>query len=134
MSYHDALLRVHSIIVDNPNKKQQERNAENQQGINARFLIANSQIGSLIGKGGNDIQKMRSDLGTQIWIVPKHQLSASTALALTSVDELVEILGDTIAVKKALYAVSTFLHKYSPKEQIPNWNNNNKGSSQDFTI
>ena len=67
----------------------------------------------MIGKGGNNIQKMRSDSGAQIRILPRHQLSASTALALTSVDELVEISGDTMAVKKALYVVSTFLHKYS---------------------
>ena len=69
---HDALLRVHSIIVDNHNKKQRERNAENQQGINARLLIANSQIGSLIGKGGNNIQKMRINSSAQIQILPRH--------------------------------------------------------------
>ena len=39
-----------------------------------------------------------------------------------------------MVVNKLVYAFSTFLHKHPPKEQITNWNNNNKGPSQDFTI
>ena len=39
-----------------------------------------------------------------------------------------------MVVNKSVYAVSTFLHKHPPKEQITNWNNNNKGPSQDFNI
>jgi len=122
----DALLKLHSVIVagildhaDNPEKKQV---------INARLLVPTSQIGSLIGKGGINIQKMRKDSGAQIQILPKEQLSASTAFIMTSVDELVQISGDATAVNKALSTVSTFLHEHPPKEKILNWNNNNNNN------
>lgn len=109
----DALLRVHSVIVQESAGKDNDADKKRQQ--NARLLVANSQIGSLIGKGGNNIQKLRSDSGAQIQIPRKDELPGCAL----SIDELVQISGDATAVKKALYTVSAFLYKHQPKEQIP---------------
>uniref|UniRef100_A0A0C9QU69 TSA: Wollemia nobilis Ref_Wollemi_Transcript_9470_2796 transcribed RNA sequence n=1 Tax=Wollemia nobilis TaxID=56998 RepID=A0A0C9QU69_9CONI len=105
----DGLLRVHSVIV----KHESEKNKESE--VTARLLVLNSQIGTFIGKGGKNIQKMRSDSGAQIQILRKDQLPPCAL----PVDELVQISGDATVVKKALHMVSAFLHKHPPKEHIP---------------
>jgi transcription antitermination factor NusA-like protein len=109
----DGLLRVHSVIVQESSGK--DNDADKKRPQDARLLVANSQIGSLIGKGGNNIQKLRSESGAQIQIPRKDELPGCAF----SFDELVVISGDAAAVKKALYAVSAFLFKHPPKEQIP---------------
>jgi transcription antitermination factor NusA-like protein len=109
----DALLRVHSVILQESSGRDNDADKRRQQ--NARLLVANSQIGSLIGKGGNNIQNLRSESGAQIQIPRKDKLPGCAF----SFDELVLISGDETAVKKALYAVSAFLYKHPPKEQIP---------------
>lgn len=111
----DALLRVHSVIAQESSAKDKDSDADKKGQQNARLLVANSQIGSLIGKGGNNIQKMRTESGAQIQIPRKDELPGCAF----SFDELVVISGDATAVKKALYAVSAFLYKHLPKEQIP---------------
>jgi transcription antitermination factor NusA-like protein len=109
----DALLRVHSVIFQESSGRDNDADKKRQQ--NVRLLVANSQVGSLIGKGGNNIQKLRSESGAQIQIPRKDKLPGCAF----SFDELVLISGDETAVKKALYAVSAFLYKHPPKEQIP---------------
>lgn len=109
----DALLRVHSVIVQESSGRDNDGDKKRQH--NARLLVANSQIGSLIGKGGNNIQKLRSESGASIQIPRKDELPGCAF----SFDELVQISGDANSVKKALYAVSAFLYKHPPKEQIP---------------
>eukprot|EP00253_Pinus_taeda_P026422 PITA_26422 len=52
---------------------------------------------------------------TQCSIRPKDELPACAF----SFGEVIVISGDATAVKKALYAVSAFLYKHPPKEQIP---------------
>lgn len=111
----DALLRVHSVIAQESSVKDKDNDADKKGQQNARLLVANSQIGSLIGKGGNNIQKMRTESGAQIQIPRKDELPGCAF----SFDELVVISGDAKAVKKALYSVSAFLYKHPPKEQIP---------------
>eukprot|EP00253_Pinus_taeda_P016921 PITA_16921 len=111
----DALLRVHSVIVQQSSSARDNDADDKKRQHNARLLAANSQIGGLIGKGGNNIQTLRSESGAQIQIRPKDELPACAF----SFGEVVVISGDATAVKKALYAVSAFLYKHPPKEQIP---------------
>jgi len=111
----DALLRVHSVIAQQSSSARDNDDDDKKRQHNARLLAASSQIGGLIGKGGNNIQKLRSESGAQIQIRPKDELPGCAF----SFGEVVVISGDATAIKKALYAVSAFLYKHPPKEQIP---------------
>lgn len=69
--------------------------------VSCRMLADVSQAGSVIGKGGKIVEKIRKDSGTKIRVL-KEKLPACAA----STDEMIEIEGDVLAVKKALVAVS----------------------------
>eukprot|EP00253_Pinus_taeda_P034785 PITA_34785 len=116
---HDALRRVHSVIVQQSSSGR-DNDADDKKGQhNALLPSANSQIGVLIRKGGDNIRKLRSECGAQIQIRSKDELPGCAF----SFGEVVVISGDVTVVKKALYAVSTFLYKHPPKEQI-RWSDN----------
>ncbi|CAI9287011.1 unnamed protein product [Lactuca saligna] len=67
-----------------------------------RLLADKSVIGSVIGKGGKVIEKIRKDTGCRVRILVQDKLP-SCALPT---DEMVEIEGDILAIKKALIAVT----------------------------
>ncbi|KAL4588566.1 hypothetical protein LXL04_001458 [Taraxacum kok-saghyz] len=67
-----------------------------------RLLTDKSFIGSVIGKGGKVIEKIRKDTGCKIRILVQDKLP-SCALPT---DEMVEIEGDVLAIKKALLSVA----------------------------
>ncbi|KAI3815326.1 hypothetical protein L1987_14989 [Smallanthus sonchifolius] len=70
-----------------------------------RLLADKSVIGSVIGKRGKVIEKIRKDTGCKIRILVQDRLP-SCALPT---DEMVEIEGDILAIKKALVAVTRCL-------------------------
>lgn len=109
----DALFRVLSRIVEEGHASDDEDEGAGKQ-VTARLLVPNNQIGCLLGRGGKVIEKMRTDTGAQIKILPKEQLP-SCAMAT---DELVQIAGAYSVVKKALYEVSSRLHENPPKERL----------------
>ncbi|KAI3525537.1 hypothetical protein L1887_04394 [Cichorium endivia] len=67
-----------------------------------RLLADKSVIGSVIGKGGKVIEKIRKDTGCKVRILVQDKLP-SCALPT---DEMVEIEGDILAVKNALLTVT----------------------------
>lgn len=69
--------------------------------VSCRMLADAAQAGSVIGKGGKVVEKIRKDSGCKIRVLTE-KLPACAA----STDEMVEIEGDVLAVKKALVAVS----------------------------
>ncbi|KAK9071069.1 hypothetical protein SSX86_009637 [Deinandra increscens subsp. villosa] len=97
-----------------------------------RLLADKSVIGSVIGKGGKVIEKIRRESGCKIRVLVQDKLP-SCALAN---DEMVEIEGDILAIKKALVSVARCLqdcphankaktvfgrpHQAIPRETIPN--------------
>eukprot|EP00249_Psilotum_nudum_P020190 c27596_g1_i3 orf=979-2661(+) len=109
----EALFRVHNKIVDLEGGGSEEDDDEPPKPVSARLLVPNSQIGSLLGKGGKVIEQMRKDSGAQIRILPKNQLPACA----TPNDELVQVSGDRAPVRKALQAVSAKLHENPPRER-----------------
>lgn len=109
----DALFRVFARIVEEGRGSDDEDEDAVKQ-VTARLLVPNNQIGCLLGRGGKVIEKMRTDTGAQIKILPKEQLP-SCAMAT---DELVQIAGASSVVKKALYEVSSRLHENPPKERL----------------
>ncbi|KAJ4964556.1 hypothetical protein NE237_016405 [Protea cynaroides] len=78
--------------------------------VSCRLLAAANQIGSVMGKGGKIIANIRKDSGVKISILPTEQLPACASPN----DEVIQITGDILAVKKALVAVSCRLQTCPP--------------------
>ncbi|XVF17377.1 hypothetical protein REPUB_Repub10bG0116400 [Reevesia pubescens] len=76
------------------------------------LLADTTQIGAVVGKGGKNIVRMRMESGAKIRILPPPQCGRRT-------DELIQITGGTLAVKKALVAVSGCLQACPPLDREP---------------
>ncbi|KAK4261407.1 hypothetical protein QN277_004409 [Acacia crassicarpa] len=77
-----------------------------------KLLAHTSQIGAVVGKGGKHITTMRNNSGAKIRILPPPQCAAIN-------EEMIQITGRTLAVKKALIAVSHCLQECPPLEKVP---------------
>ncbi|CAN6543869.1 unnamed protein product [Malus baccata var. baccata] len=77
--------------------------------VSCRFLAEAAQVGSVIGKGGKVVEKIRKETGCKIRVL-NEKLPACAA----ATDEMIEIEGDILAVKKALVAVSGRLQDCPP--------------------
>ncbi|GLU13343.1 hypothetical protein SLE2022_299810 [Rubroshorea leprosula] len=76
-------------------------------------LLANTtQIGAVVGKGGKNITRMRQLSGAKIRIMTAPSCARED-------DELIQITGRTLAVKKALVAVSRCLLHCPPLDRDP---------------
>eukprot|EP00250_Pteridium_aquilinum_P019391 c24412_g1_i1 orf=201-2342(+) len=116
-----ALFRVHAKIVEDerspPNGDDERDNEASPQQlgeVTARLLVPNNQIGCLLGKGGRIIEKMRNETGAQIRISSRDTLPGCAS----PTDELVQISGDPVVVKRALYEVSARIYE-SPLRDRP---------------
>uniref|UniRef100_A0A1D1XQW8 KH domain-containing protein At4g18375 n=2 Tax=Anthurium amnicola TaxID=1678845 RepID=A0A1D1XQW8_9ARAE len=110
----DALLKVHATIVNalaNLGDSDKKRKEE------ARILVPASQTATIIGKSGATIKKLRSNTKANIKVIQKDPDDPTHACAM-SFDNFVSVSGDEEAVKKALFAVSAIMYKFSPKEEI----------------
>ncbi|WCJ25689.1 RNA-binding KH domain-containing protein [Euphorbia peplus] len=106
----DALFRVHDRVIAEDNS---DDDAEGGHHVTARLLVRSDQIGSIIGKGGQIVQNIRTDTGAQIRILKDEHLPSC---ALSS-DELVQISGEAAVVKKALYQIASRLHENPSRSQ-----------------
>ncbi|KAI3996836.1 hypothetical protein MKX01_021112 [Papaver californicum] len=113
----DALLRVHGAIahalatirgVDNKQRDKEQ----------AHILVPTSQAANIIGKSGATINKLRSKTGAYIKVSPKDTSDPTHSCAM-EFDNFVMITGDPEAVKRALFAVSAIMYKFSAKEVVP---------------
>ncbi|XP_062211405.1 KH domain-containing protein HEN4-like [Phragmites australis] len=104
-SAQDALFRVHERLAtdDGPGHEDSE---EVLPQVTVRLLVPSDQIGCIIGKGGHIIQGIRSETGAQIRVLSNDHIPACAI----SGDELLQISGDAVVVKKALLQVSSRLH------------------------
>lgn len=82
--------------------------------VSCRVLAGKSQAGSVIGKGGKTVDKIRKDSGCKIRVLTE-QLPACAAAG----EEMIEIEGEVHGVKKALVAVSGHLQVCPPADKIP---------------
>ncbi|XP_048424588.1 KH domain-containing protein HEN4 isoform X2 [Pyrus x bretschneideri] len=80
--------------------------------VSCRFLAEAAQVGSVIGKGGKVVEKIRKETGCKIRVL-NEKLPACAA----ATDEMIEIEGDILAVKKALVAVSGCLQDCPPVDK-----------------
>lgn len=116
-SAQDALLKVHAAIanavatIGEPDRKRKDKEE-------CHILVPSSQSANIIGKAGATIKKLRSKTRANIKVTPKDVSDPSHSCAM-DFDNFVLITGDSIAVKKALFAVSAIMYKFSPREEIP---------------
>lgn len=97
----EALVRVFERVI--------EVTAENnglvlgvENVVSCRLLVKGSQVGALMGKGGKVIDTIRRENGCRIKVLTSGKMPSCASPN----DEIVEIEGDILAVKKALVAVS----------------------------
>ncbi|CAF1860728.1 hypothetical protein HID58_062047 [Brassica napus] len=76
------------------------------------ILADRSQIGAVLGLGGKSVEWMRRNSGAMIRVLPPPSCG-------TNSDELIQITGDVLAVKKALVMVSNFLQNSPPLNGYP---------------
>ncbi|RZC61139.1 hypothetical protein C5167_022917 [Papaver somniferum] len=108
-SAQDALLKVHQRIAEDDELYGGKEHDENNEDdiVTARLLVPSNQVGCLLGKGGHIIQKLRTDTGANIRILPTDHLPTCAM----PTDELVQISGISAIAKRALYDISTMLHQ-----------------------
>ncbi|KAI5072193.1 hypothetical protein GOP47_0012299 [Adiantum capillus-veneris] len=112
----DALMQVHERILEGGFAKEFNLAEEDSsRGVTTRLLVPNSQVGCLLGKGGHIIEKMRQQSKTQIRILPRDD----APFCSMPNDEIVQIVGDANAVKKALRLISTQLFENPPRDRHP---------------
>eukprot|EP01018_Ginkgo_biloba_P015851 Gb_38220 [translate_table: standard] len=129
----EALMKIHSRIIDGGNNNANNSNASNNTSkngngyfdkeeedqnrrITTRLVVPRNHVGCLLGKGGKIIEQMRVDTKTQIRILPRDQ---HLPRCVSPSEEIVQIVGELNAVKKALRIISTRLTENPPRERPP---------------
>ncbi|XP_021721418.1 KH domain-containing protein At4g18375-like [Chenopodium quinoa] len=107
----DALFRVHDRVIAEDAGADDE--PEGNQNVTARLLVPSDQIGCIIGKGGQIVQTIRSETGAQIRILKDDHLPACAL----STDELLQISGVAVVVRKALFQIASRLHDNPSRSQ-----------------
>ncbi|KAL8531985.1 hypothetical protein ACS0TY_008550 [Phlomoides rotata] len=110
----DALLKVHDRIVEEDLGAAGNGNGDETM-VSARLLVSTNTVGCLLGRKGDVIQRLRSETGANIRVLPADHLPACAM----SNDELVQVSGKSAIVKKALYEISTLLHQNPRKDKPP---------------
>ncbi|KAF8379742.1 hypothetical protein HHK36_029190 [Tetracentron sinense] len=71
--------------------------------VATRLVVSRIHVGCLLGKGGKIIEQMRMETKTQIRILPRdHNLPRCVSMS----EEIVQVVGDVNAVKKAVAIIS----------------------------
>lgn len=82
-----ALLKVHDRIIE-----EDIFGVDNEDGndnmVTARLLVPNNMVGCLLGKKGDVIQRLRSETGANIRVLPADHIP----VCATSTDELVQVI------------------------------------------
>ncbi|KAL0548809.1 hypothetical protein IC582_013282 [Cucumis melo] len=82
--------------------------------VATRLVVSRMHVGCLLGKGGKIIEQMRMETKTQIRILPRdHNLPRCISMS----EEIVQIVGDTNAVKKAIAIVSSRLRESQHRDR-----------------
>lgn len=112
----DALLKIHDRIVADEYMRGGvvHESAEPLDDVTARILVPDNQVGCLLGKSGSIVKKLRQETSANIRILGSEHLPPCAMRT----DELVQISGKQIIVRRALYEISTLLHHHPRKENL----------------
>ncbi|KAK9268242.1 hypothetical protein L1049_010685 [Liquidambar formosana] len=113
----DALLKVHAAIA-NAVASVGESDKRRKDKEECQILVPASQSANIIGKAGATIKRLRSKTRANIKVTAKDSTDPTHSCAM-EFDNFVLITGDSEAVKKALFAVSAIMYKFTPREEIP---------------
>ncbi|XAR72484.1 hypothetical protein NMG60_11019137 [Bertholletia excelsa] len=113
----DALLKVHTAIC-NAVATLGESDTKRKDEEECQILVPSSQSANIIGKSGATIKKLRSKTRTNIRVTPKDATNPTHSCAM-EFDNFIQISGDPDAVRRALFAISAIMYKFTPKEEIP---------------
>ncbi|XP_061947962.1 RNA-binding KH domain-containing protein RCF3-like [Populus nigra] len=112
----DALLKVHDRIVEEDLFGGMASDDDNDNNVvTARLLVPNNMVGCVLGKRGDVIQRLRSETGANIRVLPADHLPSCAM----DTDELVQISGKPAVAKRALYEISILLHQNPRKDKLP---------------
>ncbi|KAL7104277.1 hypothetical protein ACP275_08G234200 [Erythranthe tilingii] len=103
----EGLLRVFERVLEverNSENNERENNERNEFNC-CRLLVQTGRVGAVMGKGGKIVDGIRKSSGAKIRVLKKEQVPVCAGPK----DELIQITGGTLAVKKALLAVSRLL-------------------------
>uniref|UniRef100_A0A1J3G100 KH domain-containing protein n=1 Tax=Noccaea caerulescens TaxID=107243 RepID=A0A1J3G100_NOCCA len=117
-SAQEALLKVHDTIVASLAAAAENTKIDRDDLRECRILVPSSQCSNVIGKAGSTVKKIRSRTGASVKIVSK-DVSDPSHICAMDFDNIVLISGEPESVKRALFAVSAIMYKFSPREQIP---------------
>ncbi|XP_031108956.1 KH domain-containing protein At4g18375-like isoform X1 [Ipomoea triloba] len=110
----DALLKIHEKIVEEDLDGAGDED-NNEISVTTRLLVPNNLVGCVLGRKGDVIQRLRSEIGASIRVLPPENLPSCAM----STDELVQVSGTPSLVKRALYEISTLLHENPRKDKPP---------------
>ncbi|KAK1366443.1 RNA-binding KH domain-containing protein RCF3 [Heracleum sosnowskyi] len=80
-----------------------------------RLVVLKMHVGSLLGKGGKIIEQMRMETKAHIRVLPRdHSLPKCVAMS----EEIVQVGGDTNAVKHAIRIISSRLRESQHRDRI----------------
>ncbi|XP_068641752.1 RNA-binding KH domain-containing protein RCF3-like [Aristolochia californica] len=108
----DALFKIHERLIADETPGEEDLDTGSRQ-VTVRLLVPSDQIGCVIGKGGQIVQNIRSETGAQIRILKNEHLPPC---AMNS-DELLQIVGESLVVRKALLQVALRLHDNPSRSQ-----------------
>ncbi|XP_050231778.1 KH domain-containing protein HEN4-like isoform X2 [Mercurialis annua] len=112
-SLQKALVLVFERIIEaEPEADGEDEGKKKLSSFTLRLLVLSSQVGCLLGKGGSVIKQMSAESGAQIRILPRDKLPPCASPN----DELLQIAGETDAVRKALQLVAQQLLENPPKD------------------
>ncbi|XP_011099964.1 KH domain-containing protein HEN4 isoform X1 [Sesamum indicum] len=124
----EGLMRVFERVLEvegNGGNNENEDNEKNSNGlISCRLLAPTGQIGALIGKRGKIVDGIRKRSGAKIRVLKEEQIPACASPE----EELIQIMGSVVAVKRAMLAVSSRLQDQTLGERAPGHMSSNKAS------
>ncbi|KAJ0243551.1 hypothetical protein HA466_0195920 [Hirschfeldia incana] len=107
----DALFKIHDRVVADDDGG--GGSSDGEQKVTAKLLVPSDQIGCVLGRGGQVVQNIRSETGAHIRIVKDRNMP----LCALSSDELIQISGEVVIVKKALHQIASRLHENPSRTQ-----------------
>ncbi|KAL5988351.1 hypothetical protein ACLOJK_036115 [Asimina triloba] len=115
-SAQKALLLVFDRVIGGDTETDVgDEESQKPTSVSVRLLVLSIQVGCLLGKGGSVIKQMAAESGAQIRILPRDKLPPCASPS----DELVQILGELDAARKALQLVSQQLLENPPRDRDP---------------
>ncbi|RAL46596.1 hypothetical protein DM860_004875 [Cuscuta australis] len=109
----DALMKIQEKIIEEDLAWAADEDGDEIE-VTTRLLVPNNLVGCILGRKGDVITRLRTEIGADILVLPPESLPACAM----DTDELVQVSGEPGLVKRAVYEISTLLHQ-NPRKGTP---------------